>query len=200
MTMKWYGFKRLLSIVFVFVIFHKADAIDLRPTHVSCQSGGGMGVVSLGIGWCYGSQHRWETDIFLGLVPKYDSESAKVAMALKENFVPWKVNLGMGFMLEPLTSSIYFTTLLNEHVWARLPSRYGEKGYYMLSTKIRANISLGQRLRWEIPGEAGVFDSVSIFYELGTCDIYVLSAAGNSEIKFHELLQLCLGIRLNFRR
>lgn len=42
--------------------------------------------------------------------------------------------------------------------------------------------------------------SISAYYEIGTCDIYVLSVAGNSEIKFHELLQLCIGVRINFNR
>lgn len=199
MIMKWWSFRWLFCLMAVCYIIPDMSAVDLRPSHVSLQSGGGMGVVSVGTGWRYGSHKRWETDLYFGFVPKYDSGSAKVSMALKENFVPWQLRLNDSFTLEPLTSSIYFTTLISNHVWARLPERYS-KGYYMLPTKIRANISLGQRVRWTFPNKSGILESISAYYEIGTCDIYVLSAAGNSEVKFHELLQLCLGVRINFRR
>lgn len=183
----------------IFVNAPRMSAIDLRPTHVSCQSGGGMGAVSVGTGWKYGSNSRWETDFFIGLVPKYDSGAAKVSFAVKENFVPWNIHLKHNFSLEPLTTSIYFTTLISDKVWTRLPERYSH-GYYILSTKIRANISLGQRLKWHLPHNSGTVESISAYYEIGTCDIYILSAAGNSEIKFHELLHLCIGVRINFNR
>ena len=197
--MRLWRFRNLLCILTVFAVIPRMSAIDLRPTHMSCQSGGGMGVVSMGTGWKYGSHRRWETDLFIGLVPKYDSSSAKVSFAVKENFVPWDIHLKHNFSLEPLTTSIYFTTLISDKVWDHLPERYSH-GYYILPTKIRANISLGQRLKWRLPHKSSVVESVSAYYEIGTCDIYVLSAAGNSEIKFHELLQLCIGIRINFNR
>lgn len=177
----------------------RVSAIDLRPSHVSCQTGGGMGAASVGTGWSYGSHRRWETELFVGIVPKYDSGSAKVSLAVKENFVPWNIRLKHNFSLEPLTAGVYFTTLISEKVWAHLPERYAH-GYYILPTKIRANLCLGQRLRWHPTRTSGIVDSISAYYEIGTCDIYVLSAAGNSEIKFHELLQLCIGVRVNFRR
>lgn len=197
--MRLWSFNRFLSLLAIFVFVPQMSAIDLRPTHMSCQSGGGMGVVSLGTGWNYGSHRRWGTDIFIGLVPKYNSSSAKVSLAFKENFIPWHIRVNDNFSLEPLTSSIYFTTLISEKVWSHLPERYSH-GYYMLPTKIRANISLGQRIKWHLPQKASLLDSISAYYEIGTCDIYVLSAAGNSEVRFHELLQLCIGVRINFKR
>lgn len=197
--MRLWSFNRFLSLLAIFVFVPQMSAIDLRPTHMSCQSGGGMGVVSLGTGWNYGSHRRWGTDIFIGLVPKYNSSSAKVSLPFKENFIPWHIRVNDNFSLEPLTSSIYFTTLISEKVWSHLPERYSH-GYYMLPTKIRANISLGQRLKWHLPYKSGTVESISAYYEIGTCDIYVLSAAGNREIKFHELLQLCIGVRINFNR
>lgn len=197
--MRLWSFRNLICMTILFVIAPRISAIDLRPTHVSCQSGGGMGAVSVGTGWKYGSHLRWETDLFIGFVPKYDSGSAKVSLALKENFIPWHIQIKRNFSVEPLTASLYFTTLISDKVWVHLPERYSH-GYYILPTKIRANISLGQRLKWYLPHKRGRVESISAYYEIGTCDIYVLSAAGNSEIKFHELLQLCIGVRINFNR
>lgn len=197
--MRLWNSKRSFCVIAAFVIIYRMMAVDLRPAHISCQSGGGMGAISVGTGWQYGSHLRWETDLFIGLVPKYDSGSAKVSFALKENFVPWHIRLNHNFTLEPLTSSLYFTTLVSSKVWAHLPERYS-KGYYILPTKIRANISLGQRMKWNIPKESSILESITAYYEIGTCDIYVFSAAGNSRIKFHDLLQLCVGMRINFNR
>lgn len=195
--MKRWSFKRFLCVIAVLAIMPRTPAANLRPDHISCQTGGGMGAATIGTGWSYGNHHRWETELFVGFVPKYDSGSAKVCCALKENFVPWHIKLNDHFTLKPLTTSIYFTTLMNRQVWTRLPERYSS-GYYFLPTKIRTNIALGQRIRWTIPKKTSIIDSVSAYYEIGTCDIYVLSAVGNSSFKLHELLQLCLGLRINF--
>lgn len=199
MIMRWLSFKRLRSLIAVVALSLQASAIDLRPAHGALQSGGGMGAVSAGIGWCYGSRQSWETDLFVGLVPRYDSQSAKVSLALKENFVPWHIGLGKGFSLEPLTSSIYLTTLVSSKVWLHSPERY-PAGYYVIPTRVRANISLGQRIKWRLPRKSGIVESVSAYYEIGTCDIYVLSAVGNSTIGFRDLLQLCIGVRVTFAR
>lgn len=197
--MKSLNFKAFLSVAIILAAMPGTLAIDLRPAYAACQSGGGMGIASAGIGWNYGSKKRWETDIFAGIVPKYDSNSTKVTIAIKENFVPWQIKLKGDFYLEPLTTSIYFTTILSKRFWTRLPDRYSPN-YYSLPTKIRINIALGQRLRWQLPKQTGCIDSVSAYYELGTCDIYALSAAGNKELKPSDWLQLCIGIRIYFRK
>lgn len=193
--MRWI-FKVLIFLITAFAKIMPVSAVDLRPTQFLCQSGGGMGAVSIGTGWRYGSHLRWETNVFIGIVPKYESASAKVSLALKENFIPWRIGLNDRFTLEPFTASIYFTTLISNQVWSQLPERYSS-GYYILPTKIRANISFGQRLKYSLSGKSSILDSISAYYEIGTCDIYLLSAAGNHEIKFHEFLQLCIGLSIN---
>ena len=47
--------------------------------------------------------NQWETDILLGFIPKYSSKKAKVTMTLKQNYMPWSINIGKGFSTEPLT-------------------------------------------------------------------------------------------------
>lgn len=197
--MRLWNFKYIISLIVILTVIAYAGAIDICPKYVSCQSGGGMGAVSIGTGWKYGGHCQWETELFAGLVPKYDSGSTKVSFALKENFIPWRIRLIRKLSLAPLTTSFYFTTLLCDRVWTRLPQRYPH-GYYKLPTKIRANISLGQRIMWSPSMTSCVVESISLYYEIGTCDIYVLSAAGNGNIKPHDLLQLCIGVRIDFKR
>ena len=67
------------------------------PTHSKIQYAGNMGLLSFGTGWDYGKHNQWETDILLGFIPKYSSKKAKVTMALKQNYMPWSINIGKGF-------------------------------------------------------------------------------------------------------
>lgn len=199
MIMMWSNFKRIAAVVAMIVTAADIFAINLRPACVSCQTGGGMGVISAGPGWRYGAKQRWETELFVGFIPEDDSKSAKATFAIKENFVPWQVRVSDRFTFEPLTSSLYFTTIASKRFWVRQPGRY-PSGYYGLPTKIRTNIAIGQRLKWHLPKPESFCRSISVYYEIGTCDIYALSAAGNSEIKLHDRLQLCIGMKLTFKK
>lgn len=52
---------------------------------------------------------QWETDLFFGFIPKHDSHRAKMTMTLKQNYMPWSLELGKGFSTEPLACGIYLT-------------------------------------------------------------------------------------------
>lgn len=192
--MKSLNFKALMLIL-MSVITLKAYSIDLRPAYIGMQSGGGMGIATIGTGWKYGAKKKWRTEILVGLCPKYDSGSAKAIITLKENFVPWKIRLNNTFTLEPLTTSLYYTTIISRRFWGKQPSRY-ENGYYVIPTKYRLNISLGQCLNIRLPGSTFKGKSITAYYELSTCDIYVLSAIGNKYLKPRDWLQLCIGMRM----
>lgn len=168
----------------------------LIPTHTKVQFAGNMGLLSFGTGWDYGKKNQWETDVFLGFIPKYDSKRTKVTMTLKQNYMPWSLNLGRGFSTEPLTCGIYFNTVFGNEFWVHEPDRY-PKGYYGFSSKIRSHIFLGQRLTYDIdPQRRYTAKSITFFYELSTCDLYLISAATNSYLCPRDYLSLSFGLKL----
>lgn len=168
----------------------------LIPTHTKVQFAGNMGLLSFGTGWDYGKKNQWETDVFLGFIPKYDSKRTKVTMTLKQNYMPWSLNLGRGFSTEPLTCGIYFNTVFGNEFWVHEPDRY-PKGYYGFSSKIRSYIFLGQRLTYDIdPQRRYTAKSITFFYELSTCDLYLISAATNSYLRPRDYLSLSFGLKL----
>lgn len=168
----------------------------LIPTHTKVQFAGNMGLLSFGTGWDYGKKNQWETDVFLGFIPKYDSKRTKVTMTLKQNYMPWSLNLGRGFSTEPLTCGIYFNTVSGNEFWVHEPDRY-PKGYYGFSSKIRSHIFLGQRLTYDIdPQRRYTAKSITFFYELSTCDLYLISAATNSYLRPRDYLSLSFGLKL----
>ena len=168
----------------------------LIPTHTKVQFAGNMGLLSFGTGWDYGKKNQWETDVFLGFIPKYDSKRTKVTMTLKQNYMPWSLNLGRGFSTEPLTCGIYFNTVFGNEFWVHETDRY-PKGYYGFSSKIRSHIFLGQRLTYDIdPQRRYTAKSITFFYELSTCDLYLISAATNSYLRPRDYLSLSFGLKL----
>ena len=75
---------------------------------------------SFGTGWDYGKRNQWETDVLLGFIPKYSSKKAKVTMTLKQNYMPWSINIGKGFSTEPLACGLYVNTVFGNQFWGNV--------------------------------------------------------------------------------
>ena len=169
---------------------------SLMPTYTKVQYAGGMGFVSCGFGWSYGKNKRWETDAFLGFIPRYSSDQSKITMTLKQNFIPWRTKLNETWTLEPLTCGFYFNTVFSDEFWTQEPDRY-PKGYYNFSTRVRTHIYVGQRLSFNIPDKKRFLSrSVTAFYEISTCDLYVVSAFTN-HLSPDDYLRLSFGLKFD---
>lgn len=209
--MKWYNFKYNNIIIFLLffpLLVSAQNRYDKRvhkyrqtwekliPTHTKIQFAGDMGLLSFGTGWDYGKKNQWETDVFFGFIPKYSSNDLKMTFTLKQNYMPWSIELGKNFSTEPLACGLYLNTIFNDDFWTREPKRY-PKGYYGFSTKIRTHIFLGQRLTYDIIHDKRITaKSITFFYEISTCDLYVISAFGNSYLRPRDYLRLSFGLKL----
>lgn len=169
----------------------------LKPSHIKLQYAGSMGFLSLGTGWDYGEKNQWETDILIGFVPKYSTGKTKITFTLKQNYIPLELPLGgKGFSLSPLTCGLYVNTVSGDQFWSTDPVRY-PKGYYNVSTKVRFNIFLGERITFTIPPEKRQgAKSVTFFYEFSSCDLYIISAIQNSYLKLSDIVHLSLGLKV----
>lgn len=179
------------------VLRYRKHWAGLIPTQFVLQNAGNMGVISAGIGWNYGKRKQWETDLLFGFIPKNQSTRAKLTMTLKENYLPWSIDLKQGWSLEPLQASLYFNTVYGHEFWKSQPSRYPDKYYEFMSTKFRLNIAIGQRITWQIPtAKRRSAKSISFFYEIGTCDLYIRSKFQDGSIPLKDVLGLSLGIKV----
>ena len=169
---------------------------SLIPTYSKIQYAGGMGLVNIGVGWSYGKNQHWETDVFIGFIPRYSSDNSKFTMTLKQNFIPWEKEIGNRFTFEPLTCGLYFNTVFSDEFWTKEPDRY-PKGYYGFSTRVRTHVFVGQRLRFNIPDKKRFFSrSITAFYEISTCDLYVASAFTN-HLNPDDYLRLSFGLKFD---
>jgi len=166
----------------------------LIPRYTKLQYAGSIGIISLGGGWNYGKNH-WETDFLLGLVPRNSDKHAMVTFTLKQNYIPWRVRLNDTFSFEPLSCGIFMNTLLDGDFWVRNPDRY-PNGYYTFSTRIRWHVFLGERITIHLPKERFHNKSITLFYELSSCDLYLINAINNSYLRPRDYLSLAFGVKL----
>lgn len=149
-------------------------------------------------GWDYGKRSQWETQLLIGYVPKFDSHDSKMTFTLKQNYIPWSVYIDNGWSFEPLQCSVYFNTIFGHDFWTKQPVKYSS-GYYPFSTRIRPNISLGERFTKLVPeSRRKAIKSISFFYELGTNDIYFMRFYRNGDAGFWDVFGLSFGIKLQF--
>lgn len=168
----------------------------LIPKQIVMQYAGNMGVISAGVGWNYGKHKQWETHFLLGYLDRFDSGRPKMTMTLKQNFIPWRVDLGKNWMLEPLECGIYLNSVFGEEFWNKQPKKY-PKSYYWFSTKIRPNIFIGQRITKKIPhNERHFIKSCTFFYELSSPEVYLMEWYNNSYLKLSDVFSLSLGIKI----
>lgn len=168
---------------------------SLIPTQSVVQYAGGMGVISLGVGWNYGRHRQWETHLLIGWLPKFDSNRAKMTMTLKENFIPWNIRIAEGWSLEPLECGLYLNTIFGHEFWSHTPHRY-PNNYYWFSTRVRPNLFVGERITYTIPhNKRKWMKSLTGFYEIGTCDLYLVDWVSNRHVKAWEVVSLSLGVK-----
>lgn len=107
----------------------------LIPSHSTLQYAGSIGLISAGIGWHYGKNAHWETDLLVGFLPKYHSRSAHATFTVKERYIPWRCHVHPQWTIEPLTAGAFFNTISGEDFWRHQPSRYPKKYYGMPDRK-----------------------------------------------------------------
>lgn len=169
---------------------------SLIPTHTIAQYAGNMGLISAGIGWDHGRHRQWETALMAGYLPKFKSCRGKMTITLKETFIPWNFYLRNGWMAEPLSCGLYVNTVLGNEFWGREPSRYPTNYYPFLSTRVRFNVFLGQRLGLIVPrSKRKLVKSVTLFYEVSSCDLYIRSFAQDSDVRLWDILSLSFGAK-----
>ncbi len=165
----------------------------LIPKYQIVQFAGSIGAVSVGTGWDYGKKGQWETDFLLGYLPRFSSNEGKVTLTLRENYIPWRVKLGGCWSYRPFSVSLGMNTVLDDEFWVKEPERYPAP-YYKFSTRVRFLLFVGQRFAVDL-GENHWCKRISFYYEVGTCDLYLISAFSNKWLRPNDILSLSFGVK-----
>lgn len=166
----------------------------LMPNLYTLQFAGGIGMVSLGQGWDYGSSDQWETHLLLGYLPKRYGWHHYWTLTLKEIYVPWRFRLGGNWRVKPFFVSLSVNSILHGDFWVSEPDRY-PNGYYGFSSKIRFHLGIGQRFSFYIPEHDRYLGrKLSVYYEISTCDLYVRQKVLSGSIPLRDIITLGVGI------
>ena len=166
------------------------------PTHVKVQYAGGMGFLSFGAGWDYGRKCQWETDLYLGFLPRSKAGKFYLTATLKQNHIPWDIACGKRFSFTPFYYGLYINTIFGEKFWVREPERYPRK-YYTFSTKVHSFLFIGQRFSLRTNrNRTSRLKGITFYYELSTCDLYLISAATNRSLGGRDIVGLSAGVKL----
>ncbi|QNP53329.1 hypothetical protein H9L05_06865 [Hymenobacter qilianensis] len=170
------------------------------PKHAVLQAAGGIGMVSGGVGYSVFRQ-RLDVDVLAGYVPqRYAGTKALGIFTLKTTYTPYTIPLrNAAWCLHPFS----FGGLVNYTPSRTLNRSRDEKyydGYYWWSSTIRFGAFVGGRVaRGLKPAGSGQPRMVSLYYELGTNDLYVVSKATNlSGLKVTDILTLGVGGKFTF--
>ena len=170
----------------------------LKPTQASLQYAGGMGMFAIGAGWDYGKRCQWETDFLWGFLPKkYAGEKTRLTFTVKQNYIPWSISFDPRWTLEPFYCGLYVTTITGDEFWKREPGKYPNK-YYNFSTKLRPYIFIGQRFGFN-PSH-NLLRNISAYYEVSTCELYLVSKATNRTLRMKDILRFSFGIKVHLFR
>lgn len=168
------------------------------PRMTTVQFAGNMGFASLGLGWKYGRRVQMESSVLVGIVPKHDSNRAKLTMTLKQNVVPFHLEPHEKVHFVPITLGGYVNMVFGDEFWTNQPDRY-PSGYYWFSTRFRFNLCVGQRIEFNIYDSRieNFHRNVGVFYEFSINDLYMIEAIKNQRhLKLKDYLTLSLGITL----
>lgn len=165
----------------------------LIPNLFTLQYAGDIGMLSAGFGWDYGPKNKWETHILFGYLPPRCNHQHYWTFTLREIFSPWNIRFNERWSLKPLSVNLSISSILHDDFWTSEPERY-PSGYYGFSSRVRFHLGLGQRLNFHIPEERRYLSrTVSVYYEISTCDLYVRQKFLNSSIPLKDIIVFALG-------
>jgi hypothetical protein len=156
-------------------------------------------MISGGVGYNVFKQ-RLEADMLAGYVPqRHAGRKALGIFTFKTTYTPYTIALrNPQWRLHPLS----FGGLVNYTPSRTLNRSRDEKyykGYYWWSSTVRFGAFLGGRVTRELQPSNGHARAVSLYYELGTNDLYVVSLATNlSGLKVTDVLTLGVGGKFMF--
>ena len=166
------------------------------PAHIKLQFAGGIGMVSLGVGYSY-AKEKMETDLFFGYVPRSKGKGLN-SVTLKTTYIPARIALNNATAIDPFSVSMALNFTPGKNYFLGLPDHYPKK-YYWWPSGLRTNLLIGSRLHRDF-AKMPLFASADWYWEMGTNDLYVLSRAVNKDAPpVGNLLFLGSGVKWRFR-
>lgn len=162
------------------------------PDYVKLQFAGGIGFVSLGVGYTFFKQ-KLEVSYFYGYVPKLVStdDLHSVSLQLTAKLLRFKVNKTIELM--PLNFGWFIHHTFGSEYWIKLPSNYPEK-YYWWSPGRNSGIFLGGEIKTKLLSSKTPASGTAFYIRAGSRGLYIASKFGNSSIPLSDIIEFGFGV------
>ena len=164
------------------------------PDYVKLQFAGGIGFLSLGVGYTFFKQ-KLEVSYFYGYVPEFVStdDLHSVSLQLTAKLFRFKVNPNIE--LVPLNIGWFIHHTFGSEYWIKLPEHYPEE-YYWWSPGRNSGVFLGGEIRTKLLSNATPASGTAFYVRMGSRGLYLASKFGNSSIPLKDIIEIGFGVAI----
>jgi hypothetical protein len=166
------------------------------PDHVVFQFAGNIGLLSAGPGYSF-NRDRMDAELLYGVSPGFEARTSTQIITAKISTSPFKINLNIGYLLEPVKFGSGFSYTVGPQFHTLWPGQYPE-GYYWWMSSLRLTPFLGTTISRKVGSENTLVKRIQVYSEVGTHDLAIISFINNKNLGFTRILKLALGTRLVF--
>jgi hypothetical protein len=200
LQLKKYFFRLAGAIIILFLLLitetisAQKKSLIKPPDHLKIQTAGGIGFVTIGVGYSNKNQ-KLEADIYYGYLPKSIGGVRIHSVSAKFIWIPIKSVGGKKIILEPLTTGVVVNYSFGKQYFSFDPPNYPYR-YYSFPTAIHSALFLGSRFGFNFPANTFV-RRLSLYYEILSYDREIISFISNTKsLQAGDIITLSLGIRI----
>lgn len=162
------------------------------PDYVKLQFAGGIGLVSLGVGYTFFKQ-KLEVSYFYGYVPKFAStdDLHSVSLQLTTKLLHFKISPNIELM--PLNFGWFIHHTFGNEYWLSLPSYY-PNDYYWWSPGRNSGIFFGGEIKTKFLSSKIPASGTAFYIRAGSRGLYIASKFGNSSIPINDIIEFGFGV------
>ena len=166
----------------------------LVPHHARLQYGGGIGMVSAGIGYS-NKNKKLEADLMYGYVPAGSLGVEIHSATLKFQWIPLKTLHKGNIFLQPLVTGILVNHSFGDQYFGFKPDDY-PYSYYNFPTSINSALLLGSLVGTKFPGSKTI-KGLGFYYEFSVFDRELASFVTNTRsLELHDILTIGFGFKV----
>ncbi|MFN2457054.1 MAG: hypothetical protein ABR502_02525 [Chitinophagaceae bacterium] len=188
----------LSTLMLIFSLFgqeapKKSKAV---PDYIKLQFAGGVGFASVGLGYDIRDK-KIEGDILYGYVPEKIGGTSIHTLTGKVTWFPLSNISLKEIQIKPLSLGFLVNYTFGSQYFLFSPENY-PLDYYGYPTAMHLGVFVGGQVNKTLSDNT-LFNRISLYYELGTNDVELVSYATNTKaLKITDIFNLGIGVKTSF--
>ncbi len=166
----------------------------LIPDYTKLQFAGGIGFLSLGLGYTFFKQ-KLDISFFYGYVPESFSVNELHSISLQSTFKFFSIKTKHNIEILPLNIGWFAHHTFGDEYWIKLPDNYPD-GYYWWSPGRNAGIFIGGEIKTKFLSNKTPASGTAFYVRVASRGLYIASKFGNTSIPITDIIELGFGIAI----